>query len=83
MFEIRYESPRVWRYPRDAWDPSWWHKLGVPSFGGDEWGRRTIVIGLWFVGYVGWAWRTCWCQQCHGAREQMYRWLRDEYLEAS
>ena len=78
MTEVRYTSPRVWTYPRDEWDPPWWHKLGVPYLGGDEWGRKTVAVGLWFTGCVVWAWRTCWCQDCHGAREETYRWLNEE-----
>lgn len=63
----RHLAPRrVWTYRRDEWDPPWWNKLGVPSFGADEWGRRTIVVGLWLVGYVVWAWRTCWCREVTG-----------------
>ncbi|MBM0235932.1 hypothetical protein JNW88_00320 [Micromonospora sp. ATA32] len=68
-----HETRRIWTYRRDTWDPAWHHKLGVPYRGGDEWGRRTVVVGLWFVGYVVWAWRTCWCRECHEVREQTYR----------
>jgi thiol-disulfide isomerase/thioredoxin len=69
---------RFWTYPRSEWDPEWWHKAGVPYFGGDEWGRRTIVVGFWFVGYLVWAWRTCWCPECHEMREQTYRLLNED-----
>lgn len=74
-----YDSSMFWIYSRDRWDPSWWHKIGVPSLGGDEWGRRTIVVGLWFLGYVCWAYRTCWCQECHEVREQTYRMLNENW----
>jgi hypothetical protein len=67
----------VWTCPPSEWDPEWWHKIGVPYVGGDEWGRRTVVIGLWFLGYVSWAFRTCWCDECHEMREQTYRLLRE------
>lgn len=75
--EITYKSSRVWTYSKDSWDPSWYEKIGFPYRGGDEWGRRTIVIGLWFIGYVVWAYRTCWCQDCHTVREQTYRFAND------
>ena len=83
MYEIRYESRRVWTYRKDQWDPAWYHKLGVPFLGGDEWGRRTIVVGLWFTGALVWAWRTCWCQDCHEVREQTYRWLNEEVADVT
>jgi hypothetical protein len=69
---------RFWTYSKEKWDPQWWHKLGVPNLGADEWGRRTIVVGLWFLGYVVWAWRTCKCAECGEVREQTYRWAREE-----
>lgn len=76
--EIRYQSSRFWTYSRDSWDSAWYQKLGVPYRGGDEWGRRTLVVGLWFVGYLVWAWSTCWCQDCHEVREETYRLLTEE-----
>lgn len=80
MAEIRYNSRRVWTYSKGTWDPAWYHKFGVPLFSGDEWGRRTVVIGLWFLGYVVWAWRTCWCQECHEVREQNYRFATEREM---
>ncbi|MEV7267077.1 hypothetical protein AB0N38_26295 [Micromonospora aurantiaca] len=68
---------RVWTYRRAEWDPPLRERLGFPYLGCDEWGRRTVVVGLWFVGYVVWAWRTCWCQDCHEVRAQTYR-FREE-----
>ncbi|MDG4792121.1 hypothetical protein O7626_40615 [Micromonospora sp. WMMD1102] len=73
MAETEWPIRRLWTYPAGEFDPAWWHKLGVPVFGGDEWGRRTVVIGTALTGYVVWAWRTCWCPECHEAREQTYR----------
>lgn len=75
---MKYETKRVWWYPRGEWLPSWYEKIGFPYLGGDEWGRRTVVVGLWFVGYVVWAWRTCWCHECHEVRAQTYRFLADD-----
>lgn len=71
--ETKYVSGRFWTYSKKEWDPKLPYKLGVPFRGGDEWGRRTLVVGLWFIGYVVWAWRTCWCQECHEVREHSYR----------
>lgn len=76
-----YQASRFWTYRANNWDPAWWHKLGVPYLAGDEWGRRTIVWGVGFLGYVVWAWRTCWCQECHAAREQTYRFEMERYNE--
>lgn len=33
---------RIWRYGYRDWQPRWWNYL-LPYFGGDEYGRRTIV----------------------------------------
>lgn len=82
MEEPRYVSTRFWTYSKEEWDPKWQYKLGAPFRGSDEWGRRTIVIGLWFLGYVVWAWRTCWCQECHEIREQTYRMKNLDEWEA-
>jgi hypothetical protein len=76
-----YQSSRFWFYSRHTWDPRWWHKWGVPSHGGDEWGRRTIVWGVGLLGYVVWAYRTCWCQECHGVRAQTYEMALDRWRE--
>lgn len=74
MDEYEYTASRVWTYSKDSWNPAWYEKIGFPYRGTDEWGRRTIVVGLWFIGYVVWAYRTCWsCQDCHMVREQTYR----------
>lgn len=74
---------RFWTYTRDGWDPRWWHKAGWPYFGGDEWGRRTVVIGLWCVGYLVVALWTCWCVDCHLGRAQTYDDARESLQEAS
>lgn len=74
-----YDSSRFWTYPRDRWDPMWPHKWGWPSLGYDEWGRQVVVIGFWFLGYVCWAFRTCWCQNCHETREQTYRIMNENW----
>lgn len=65
---------RFWTQTPKEWDPSpWWRRWGVPFWGGDEWGRRTVVVGFGFLGYLVWAYRTCWCRDCHDVRGQTYR----------
>lgn len=78
-----YDSPRFWYDPKDECDPAWYHRLGVPYLGADEWGRRTITIRVPFAGYLSWAYRTCWCQDCHAGREQTYRLQREEWKHVS
>jgi hypothetical protein len=67
-----YDSSRFWTHSRHDWDPTWYQKLGWPHFGGDEWGRRVVTVGFAWVGYLSWAYRTCWRQCCHVARQQTY-----------
>lgn len=75
-----YDSPRFWVDSADEYDPAWYQKLGVPSFGGaDEWGRLIVTVRIPFVGYLHWAYRTCWCQDCHAMREQTYKYQREEW----
>jgi len=52
MSETR--RPRLWKYDRRSWS-------GVlPSIGGDEWGRLTIVVPLPFGPVVVFAlWNSC------------------------
>ena len=76
-----YDSKRFWTYSRHSWDPQWWHKWGWPALGGDEWGRRTIVWGVGLLGYVVWAWKTCWCQECHTVRQQTYDMAAERWEE--
>lgn len=76
-----YDSKRFWTYSRHTWDPQWWHKWGVPSLGGDEWGRRTIVWGVGLLGYIVLAWRTCWCAECHAMRQQTYDMAAERWEE--
>lgn len=72
-FDWTAHCKRWWMYTTEEYDPSWYEKLGWPARGDDEWGRRTVVIGTRWTGYVVWAWRTCWCQDCHEVRAQAYR----------
>jgi len=79
-----FSTGQVWTYSKDTWDPRWWNKIGWPSFqGSDEWGRRTVVWGTFVTGYVVWAYRTCWCETCHEARESTYRYMREERIRSA
>jgi hypothetical protein len=78
-----YTSDRVWTNSRHDWDPHWRHKFGWPQFGADEWGRMVVTVGLSWIGYLSWAYRTCWKQCCHTMRQQTYdleaeRWLKHQ-----
>lgn len=61
---------RWWVYRRKSWIPRWWNKIGVPQVRGtgDEYGYRCIVWGLWFTGYVVYAYRRCNCVNCVDVR---------------
>lgn len=76
-----YDSRRVGFNSRHDWDPNWYHKLGWPHVGADEWGRLTVTIGTGLTGYFWWAYRTCWKQCCHSMREQTYRLAMERWRE--
>lgn len=69
------QPSRVWTYSRQAWTPGGWERWGWPYRGGDEWGRRTVVVGLWFVGYLVVAYWTCRCEDCDEARRESAEWI--------
>ena len=69
---------RFWTFTKDEWDPGRLQRWGLPHRGGDEWGRRVVTVGFWFLGYVNWVWRTCWCKDCHDMRAQTYGFLAEE-----
>lgn len=73
---------RFWRYPYSQWSPRWWNWV-LPKQGGDEYGRRTWVVHVPFVGFVVWAYRTCSCPDCDLARAQTAQWEREEREGAS
>lgn len=60
-------SDRTWTYSRETWCPP--HRW-LPYFGGDEYGRRTIVLPIPFGGYLVWAFWTCSCAFCDEVRAQ-------------
>lgn len=69
---------RFWTFDREEWLPEhWWQRWGFPMRGGDEWGRRVVTVGFWFWGYVNWAYRTCWCEECQEMRAQTYGYLAE------
>lgn len=74
---VDWSPGRFWTYDKTSWTPKWPYRWGLPMFGQtDEWGRRTVVWGTKFTGYLVYAWSTCWCEQCHEAREQTYEQKR-------
>lgn len=68
---------RFWTYPRRTWQPEGRNRWGWPYRGGDEWGRRTVVVGFWFVGCLVWAYWTCHCPDCREAREETMRDMKE------
>lgn len=43
---------------------------GVPRFTADEYGRKTVTFGFWFIGYVVLAYWVCFCEDCIDMRHQ-------------
>lgn len=74
--DVYPKASRFWLNTKREEDPAWYHKAGIPYWGTDEWGRRAVTIGFGFLGYITFAYRTCWCNNCHSIREQTYRWIR-------
>lgn len=68
-----YPVKRFWFYKKENWEPALRHQFGWPYLGGDEWGRRTIVIGTRWTGAIVIALWTCWCTECHVGRAQTYQ----------
>lgn len=58
---------RFWRYRYSSWRPYWWNWI-VPYRGADEFGRLTLVFHVPFVGFIAWAWKTCYCAECEESR---------------
>lgn len=68
---------RIWFYHKDDWDPGRMHRWGWPLLGGDEFKRKTIVFGFWFIGYVVIAYARCYCEDCE--QERKYERVRKLY----
>lgn len=77
--QMAKDTKRVWLQRRDEWYPNAFQQFGWPHLGGDEWGRRCITIGFFFLGYISIAFRTCYCPECHEMRDQTYRIWRKEF----
>jgi hypothetical protein len=69
---FQYYSPLEWR-------PGFWNMTGWPFFADDEYGRKIVVIGTFFTGYLVWAYKTCHCEDCEDLR--LYTRLCDDYGE--
>ena len=61
---------RFWSYSEDNWQPK--YPL-LPYFGGDEYGRRTVVLWVGPRRWVVWAFWACTDDFCSAIREQTYR----------
>lgn len=68
---------RIWRYRYGDWSPAWWRYL-IPYIGGDEWGRRTVVIHTPPIGFLVIAYWTCRCSDCDDIRAQTATWIATE-----
>lgn len=64
---------RFWRYRYGQWTPSWWEWV-FPGHSADEYGRVTLIFHVPFVGFIVWAWRTCYCDDCEQSRAQTAAW---------
>ncbi len=72
MTGARVTAGRFWRYERGQWSGR-----GVYR-GGDEYGRRTLVLRLPGERALVFAYRTCRCDECREVLEQTAEWsVRD------
>lgn len=71
---------RVWRYKYNGSSaPSWWNWV-VPYLSSDEWGRKTVMQHVPGVGFVVWAYRMCYCEDCIDSRLQTIKFLEEENM---
>ena len=75
------DMSRVWRYRYGTWRTPWYRYLIPQVDTTDEYGRRTIVVHVPFVGFVVWAYKTCHCEDCEQLRSEGY-W-REELNDAA
>jgi hypothetical protein len=69
---------RLWRYKYGrSSSPHWWNWI-LPYWSSDKWGRKTIVQHVPVVGFVVWAYRTCYCGDCVDSRLATLKFLREE-----
>jgi hypothetical protein len=60
------EKRRVWTYKRSSWS-------GWPQIGSDEYGRRTLVLGVPLLGALVIALFNCRCEDCMATRDDLTR----------
>jgi hypothetical protein len=65
-------SRRVWRYRYGSWATPWYHYLVPQSGTVDEYGYKTVVVHVPFVGFLVWAYRICHCEDCEMLRAEGY-----------
>ena len=70
---MRSNMNRLWRYKYGSWLPEWYRYIFPDFRGNDEYGRRTMVIHVPFVGFLVWAYWTCHCEDCEAVREEGLR----------
>lgn len=58
---------RVWFYRPDSYEDM---PVLYTGKGGDEFGRRTVIVTVRRVGSIIFAYRTCYCVDCAAARVQ-------------
>jgi hypothetical protein len=63
---------RIWRYRYGTWTTPWYYYLIPQLDTTDEYGRRTAVIHVPFVGFVVVAYHTCHCEDCESLRDEGY-----------
>lgn len=75
---IPEDAGRIWFYKPSLWWHGWRTLLPL-AFGGmcgDEYGRRTLVIGWTITGRIIIAVRTCYCGECCNSREETHYWRK-------
>lgn len=63
--------PRMWTTHRDSIYRR--SRFGFARRWTDQWGRKVLTVGSSTTGCISWAYRTCWCNQCHEVRRASYR----------
>lgn len=59
---------RFWGYSYRGWQPTFWQYV-LPWFGGgDEYGRKVVVIPVHPFGFLCFAYWTCRCPDCNWTR---------------
>lgn len=78
---MKLSRGRIWFW----WyhDTNWtgWKHFFLPWMGGDEFGRRTVVLPIHPFGWAIVALWTCYCEDCTEVREQTARWERENDVQ--